>query len=122
MGRSSPMEPSVISRGLGGASLRRPGARSLAPSRPKPTPWCAPAAAAAHATGQLALLASALAGLAPWLRARSYLAYTAGMTPLVILLLNAGRPIAADVLVERVVATLLGAGLVIAANRPAPPP
>jgi len=70
----------------------------------------------------LALLVGALAGVAAWLRSRSYLAYAAGMTPLVILLLDGGRPVTVEVLVERVVATLIGAGLVIAANRLARPP
>ena len=57
-----------------------------------------------------------LAGLRPLLRARNYLAYTAVMTPLIILLLDAGRPPEAGILIDRLVATLIGAGLVIATN------
>jgi hypothetical protein len=64
----------------------------------------------------LALLVAALASLGVWLRAQNYLAYTAGMTLLVILLLSAGAPIEAGTLVDRLAATLAGAGLVIAAN------
>ncbi len=57
-----------------------------------------------------------LAGLRPLLRARNYLAYTAAMTPLIILLLDAGRPPETGVLIDRLIATLIGAGLVIATN------
>lgn len=57
-----------------------------------------------------------LAGLRPLLRARNYLAYTAVMTPLIILLLDAGRPPEAGILIDRLVATLIGAGLVITTN------
>jgi Fusaric acid resistance protein-like len=57
-----------------------------------------------------------LAGLRSLLRARNYLAYTAAMTPLIILLLDAGRPPGVGVLIDRLVATLIGAGLVIATN------
>jgi hypothetical protein len=57
-----------------------------------------------------------LAGLRPLLRARNYLAYTAAMTPLIILLLDAGRPPEGGVLIDRLIAALIGAGLVIATN------
>ncbi len=57
-----------------------------------------------------------LAGLRPLLRARNYLAYTAAMTPLIIVLLDAGATPGTAVLVDRLVATLIGAGLVIATN------
>jgi hypothetical protein len=57
-----------------------------------------------------------LAGLRPLLRARNYLAYTAAMTPLIILLLDVGEPPGVGVLVDRVIATLIGAVLVIATN------
>ena len=57
-----------------------------------------------------------LAGLRPLLRARNYLAYSAVMTPLIILLLDAGGPPELGVLIDRLVATLIGAGLVIATN------
>lgn len=57
-----------------------------------------------------------LAGLRPWLRARNYLAYTAAMTPLIIVLLDGGAVPGIGVLIDRVVATLIGAALVIATN------
>ncbi|MGO9025869.1 MAG: FUSC family protein [Beijerinckiaceae bacterium] len=57
-----------------------------------------------------------LAGFRPLLRARNYLAYSAIMTPLIILIMEAGRPVAASVLIDRLVATLVGAALTIAAN------
>jgi hypothetical protein len=57
-----------------------------------------------------------LAGLRPLLRACNYLAYTAAMTPLIILLLDAGRPPEGGVLIDRLIAALIGAGLVIATN------
>jgi len=64
----------------------------------------------------LAAPVAALSGLATWLRPRSYLAYAACMTPLIILLLDAGRPVEASVLVDRLAATVAGAALVVAAN------
>ena len=65
---------------------------------------------------ELALVVAVLASLGPWLRIRSYLAYTASMTPLVILLLSAGGPIDMATLADRLTATLIAAALVIAAN------
>jgi uncharacterized membrane protein YccC len=64
----------------------------------------------------LALLVGALGGLGSWLRAQNCLACTAGMTLLIILLLSAGGPIEVDTLVERLLATLTGAALVLVAN------
>lgn len=64
----------------------------------------------------IALLMAVLAAAAAWLRERNYLAYTACMTPLIILLLDAGRPIEAGILLDRLLATAIGAGLVIAAD------
>jgi hypothetical protein len=57
-----------------------------------------------------------LSGLRPLLRARNYLAYTAAMTPLIIVLLDAGAAPGIGILIDRLVATLIGAGLVIATN------
>lgn len=57
-----------------------------------------------------------LAAARPLLKARNYLAYAAIMTPLIILVMDAGQPIDLGVLGDRLLATLLGAGLVIAAN------
>ena len=64
----------------------------------------------------LTVILAVLAGLAAWFRPRNYLAYTASMTPLIILLLDMGRPIEPAILVDRLVATAIGAGLVLAAN------
>ncbi len=52
----------------------------------------------------------------PYLRSRSYLAYSAVMTPLIVVIMDAGQPVGPGILVDRLVATLIGAGLVIAAN------
>jgi hypothetical protein len=64
----------------------------------------------------LAVGIGVLAGLRPLLRARNYLAYTAAMTPLIIVLLDAGAAPGIEILIDRLVATLIGAGLVIATN------
>jgi len=64
----------------------------------------------------IAALVCLLATLRPWLRARNYLAYSAVMTPLVLLVMDLGRPIGGAVLVDRLIATLLGAAIVIAVN------
>ena len=61
-------------------------------------------------------LIAALASLGPWLQMQNHAAYTAIRTPLIIMLLSAGRPIEISVLVDRLVATVIGAGLVIAAS------
>jgi len=57
-----------------------------------------------------------LAGTRPFLKAGNYLAYSMIMTPLVILILDAGQPPGMGVMIDRLVATLLGATLVITAN------
>jgi hypothetical protein len=57
-----------------------------------------------------------LAGLRPFLRARNYLAYSAIMTPLIILIMDAGQSPGVDVLTDRLIATLAGAALVITTN------
>ncbi|MBO0766415.1 MAG: FUSC family protein [Hyphomicrobiaceae bacterium] len=64
----------------------------------------------------LALLAGALAAFGSWLRAQNYLMYTASMTLLIILLLSAGALIEVGTLIDRLLATLIGAALVLAAN------
>ncbi|KAA5609253.1 FUSC family protein [Rhodovastum atsumiense] len=73
-------------------------------------------------------LIALLGGLGPWLRGRNYLAYTASMTPLIILLFSGGRPAGTGPLVDRLLATAIGAALVVGANAlllraaPVPPP
>ncbi|HWK45596.1 MAG TPA: FUSC family protein [Stellaceae bacterium] len=62
-----------------------------------------------------------LAGARPLLKARNYLAYSTIMTPLIILIMDAGQmsgsqPLYFGVLLDRVTATFIGAGLVIATN------
>jgi len=64
----------------------------------------------------IAALVCLLATLRPWLRARNYLAYSAVMTPLVLLVMDLGTPIGGAVLIDRLIATLLGAAIVIAVN------
>lgn len=67
----------------------------------------------------VAVYLAMLAGLRPWARAGSYLLYSAAMTPLVLAILDAGAPPTAGLLADRLLATGLGAVLVIAANRAA---
>lgn len=57
-----------------------------------------------------------LAGARPILRGHNYLAYSVITTPMIVLILDAGHPVGESVLVDRLVATLIGAGLVILAN------
>ena len=57
-----------------------------------------------------------LAAIRPWLRTRNYLAYSASMIPLIMLLMDGVRPVAPDVLADRLVATVPGAALVIGGN------
>ena len=64
----------------------------------------------------LVIAVAVLGGLRPLLKARSYVAYTAAITPLIVLLMSAARPLGIGVLLDRLVATLLGAALVIGAN------
>lgn len=61
----------------------------------------------------LALGAGALASARPVLRAGNYLAYSAVMTPLILLILEAHAPLGSGLLWDRVAATLAGAGLVL---------
>lgn len=64
----------------------------------------------------LAVAIAALAALRPLLRRGSYLAYTIVTTPLMVLLLDAGQEPGVGILADRLVATLLGGVLVVAAN------
>jgi hypothetical protein len=57
-----------------------------------------------------------LAALRPVLMVRNYLAYTAIMTPLIMLIMDAHQPLDAGVLLDRLIATVLAAGLVLVAN------
>jgi uncharacterized membrane protein YccC len=57
-----------------------------------------------------------LAALRPVLKVRNYLAYTAIMTPLIMLLMDASHTVGAGVLLDRLIATFIAAGLVLVAN------
>ncbi|HUL55496.1 MAG TPA: FUSC family protein [Usitatibacter sp.] len=59
---------------------------------------------------------AALALARPLLRANNYLAYTVVTTPLILVILEAGKSQGASLLADRLVATLAGAALVLAAN------
>jgi hypothetical protein len=74
----------------------------------------------------LVVIIAGLAAASPWLRKRSYVAYTAATTPLIMLLTSGGETIGQGLLLDRLVATLIAAALVIvaflAASRLMPPP
>ena len=63
----------------------------------------------------LVAIIATLAALSPWLRNRSYAAYTAATTPLIMLLTSGGETIGQGLLIDRLIATLIAAGLVITA-------
>jgi hypothetical protein len=67
-------------------------------------------------TWALVAVIGLLATLRPWLRSHSYLLYSACMTPLICVIVDAGQPISRGILVDRLIATMVGAALVIAAN------
>lgn len=64
----------------------------------------------------LVAVVGVLAAARAILRNRNYLAYTVVTTPLIVAILDAGKPPGVELLVERLLATLAGAALVIAAN------
>ncbi len=64
----------------------------------------------------LVIGAGSLAGARPWLKARNYLPYAVAMTPLIIVVMYAGRSGGDNILVDRLVATLVAVGLVIGTN------
>lgn len=63
----------------------------------------------------LVVAIATLTALSPWLHKRSYVAYTAATTPLIILPTSAGGTIGQRLLLDRLVATLIAAALVVAA-------
>jgi hypothetical protein len=67
-------------------------------------------------TALLIIAIGVLAGLRPVLKARSYLAYSAVMTPLVVLIMSADRPLDGGLLIDRLLATFAAAAIVTAAN------
>jgi hypothetical protein len=74
----------------------------------------------------LAVVICALAAAVPVARARSYLLYAAVSTPLILLVLDFGRPVEVALLTDRLLATLIGGAIVVAGNFAAewvvPPP
>ena len=64
----------------------------------------------------LILAIGLLALVRPVLKTKNYLAYSAAMTPLIILIMDVGQPPGFGVLVDRLLATVLAAALVLAAN------
>lgn len=67
-------------------------------------------------TWAMTLFIGILAGARPVLRNRNYLAYSVVATPLIILSMEANQPPSTTILADRLVATLIGASLVIVAN------
>jgi uncharacterized membrane protein YccC len=65
----------------------------------------------------LVVILGVLAGARPLLRTGNYLAYSTIMTPLVIVIMDSGQLLGVGVLIDRLVATLVGAALVIGANQ-----
>ncbi|MGY2736485.1 FUSC family protein [Sphingomonas sp. UYP23] len=59
---------------------------------------------------------AALASAMPVLRARSYLLYSAAMTPMILLVLDFDHPSAAGLLLDRLIATLAGSAIVLLVN------
>jgi len=64
----------------------------------------------------LVLVLGVLASAWPLLRARSPLAYSAVMTPAVVVIMDLGQPLGSGVLMDRLIATAVGAALVIGTN------
>jgi hypothetical protein len=57
-----------------------------------------------------------LAAARPLLRVRNYLLYSAVMAPLTIIVMDAGEPLGMNALLDRLIATVIGAALVVATN------
>jgi len=64
----------------------------------------------------LGALICVLATAAAVARARNYLAYSALSTPVILLVLDFGKPVHPALLVDRLIATLAGAGIVVVLN------
>ncbi|WP_420995732.1 FUSC family protein [Cupriavidus sp. 30B13] len=64
----------------------------------------------------VAVNAGWLAGIRPLLRSRNYLAYSAVMTPLMVLIMSAGKAPGGGMLADRVAATVIGAAIVVAVD------
>lgn len=64
----------------------------------------------------LGTIVCVFATVVPWARARSYLLYAIVSTPLILLVLDLGKPVAPALLVDRLVATFIGGFVVMALN------
>jgi uncharacterized membrane protein YccC len=64
----------------------------------------------------LAMIVCGLGVLVPIARARSYLLYSLAATPLILLVLDLGKPIETALLTDRMAATIIGGAIVIVAN------
>lgn len=64
----------------------------------------------------LAVLICLLATVVPFARARSYLAYSTLATPVILLVMDIGKPVEMALLTDRLVATIIAAVIVISAN------
>jgi hypothetical protein len=77
----------------------------------------------------LAAVICILGAAAPLARARSYLIYSVISTPVILLVMDLGKPVATALLTDRLAATLMGAAIVVVLNiilervttRPSPP-
>jgi len=77
----------------------------------------------------LAAIICVLGAAAPLARSRSYLLYSVISTPVILLVMDLGKPVATALLTDRLAATLMGAVIVVALNimlervttRPSPP-
>ncbi|SFJ20645.1 Fusaric acid resistance protein-like [Sphingomonas sp. NFR04] len=70
----------------------------------------------AHGPIALGIVAAVLAMLVPVARARSSLLYATLSAPLILLVIDIGQPVAPGLLVDRLVATLIGGAIVVALN------
>ncbi|WP_269747789.1 FUSC family protein [Sphingomonas sp. TDK1] len=72
----------------------------------------------AVANGPIALgiTAAVLGALVPVARMRSYLLYAILSAPLILVVQDIGKPIQASLLIDRLVATMIGGAIVIALN------
>lgn len=65
----------------------------------------------------LVAVIAVFAALRPVLKARHYLAYSALMTPMIVMMMEFGQPATPMVMVDRLAATLVGCALALAAER-----
>lgn len=67
-------------------------------------------------TSDMILTLGIICALRLAVRSRNYLVFSALMTPVIMMILDVGRPIEVNLLFDRIAATLMGAGLVILVN------